>query len=271
MQLGLSSYAYGWAVAQGLDCFDEHTLLDRARGFGLSLVQFGDHIPLVQFDRARLQRLRSRAQDEGITLETGGRTLTPENLRAHIALCENMNSRLLRFVIDGEGFEPAPQEVVAIVRAQVSRLEGSGVTLGIENHDRLGVRVLSRIVEEVGSACVGVCLDTANSLGAGEGLQEVLQVLARDTVSLHLKDFCIRRVAWQMGFEIRGCAAGQGMMDAPSVVAHVALEGRCASAVVETWAPAQPGAPDALEVERQCARASVEYLRGLGIWSKPSA
>ena len=74
-----------------------------------------------------------------------------------------------------------------------------------------------------------------------------------------------------MGFEVRGCAAGQGVMDAPNVVARVALEGRCASAVVETWAPAQLAAPDVLEVERQCARESVEYLRGLGIWSEPSA
>lgn len=271
MQLGLSSYAYGWAVAQGLECFDEHTLLDRARAFDLSLVQFGDHIPLAQFDVARLQRLRARAQHQAITLEMGGRTLTPHNLRNHISLCEQMDSRLLRFVIDGPDFEPEPEEVAAIVREQVARLEGLGVTLGIENHDRLGVRVLARIMEEVGSPNVGICLDTANSLGAGEGLGEVLQVLARHTVSLHLKDFCIRRVASQMGFDVLGCAAGQGMMDAPSVVAQVAIWGRCASAVVETWTPGQAGAPGLLEAERQCARASVEYLRGLGIWSGPGA
>jgi len=61
MQLGLSSYAYGWAVAQGPGGFDEHTLLNRAREFNLRLIQFGDHIPLARFDAPRLHRLRWRA------------------------------------------------------------------------------------------------------------------------------------------------------------------------------------------------------------------
>lgn len=267
MQLGLSSYAYGWHVAQGDACFDEHALLDRARGFGLALVQFGDHIPLVEFDQARLQRLKARAQDEGITLEMGARTLTPHNLHAHIALCEQFGSHVLRFVIDGPGFEPWAGEVVAVLRAQTARLEGAGIRLGIENHDRFPTRALRQIVEEVESPSVGICLDTANSLGAGEGLESVLQVLAEHTVSLHLKDFVIVRVPYLMGFVIEGRPAGEGMMEAPRVIEAVARCGRCASAVVETWTPPEPSLEATLARESEWARRSVEYLRSLGAWS----
>lgn len=270
MQLGLSSYAYGWAVAQGLAHFDEHTLLDRTRQFGLRLSQFGDHIPLVQFDARRLDRLRARSVDQGIALEVGARGLWPENLLAHISLCERLGSRLLRFVVDSADFEPSPAQIVGILRAHASRLEASGVTLGIENHDRLGVRVLKQIVQEVGSPSVGICLDTANSLGAGEGLGEVLQVLGEHTVNLHLKDFAIARVPSLMGFMVQGRAAGEGMMDAPRVVAQVERWGRCATAVVETWTPPEADIEATLAREREWARRSVEFLQSLKIWSEPS-
>jgi sugar phosphate isomerase/epimerase len=272
MRLGLSSYAYGWAVARGR--FDESTLLDRAREQGLSLVQFGDHIPLVNFGCARIDWLGERAQAENITLEMGARGLTADNLQRHIALAQRLDSSTLRFVIDAPGFEPPPGEVARILRDSVSHLEDLWITVGLENHDRFPAQVLRDIIEAVDSPRVGVCLDTANSLGAGEGLAHVAQVLAPVTVSLHLKDFQIRRVPYLMGFEVAGCVAGTGMLGegrppgAPGVedlVRAVAESGRCGSAVLETWVPPESEIEATLIKEEDWARQSVEYLRSLGI------
>src|SRR5687768_12742905 len=49
MQLGVSSYAFGWAVGvpghPPPRPFNEHDLLEFARAFELSVIQFGDHMP----------------------------------------------------------------------------------------------------------------------------------------------------------------------------------------------------------------------------------
>jgi sugar phosphate isomerase/epimerase len=153
------------------------------------------------------------------------------------------------------------EEATLIVRAQASRLEGGGITLGIENHDRFGCRTLQRIVQESQSPSVGICLDTANSLGAGEGLCEVLQVLGESTVNLHLKDFTIVRVPYAMGFVVEGRAAGEGMMDAPHLLREAARWNRCASAVVETWVPPESSVEATLQKEREWAERSVKYLQ----------
>ena len=139
----------------------------------------------------------------------------------------------------------------------------TGPILAIENHDRFPARVLREVVESAGSSRVGVCLDTANSLGAGEGLEEVARALAPLVVNLHLKDFRIARAQHQMGFEVSGCPAGQGMMNLPRVLEILAPSNRCHSAILEQWTPPQATVAQTVAMEEEWARQSAEYLKPL--------
>lgn len=277
MKLGISSYAYGWAVgvgresdasinalnwreqAQSLKPFDENSLLNAAQKFGLNLVQFGDHLPIHEFDNARLQNLKERAQNENIELEIGARGLTPRHLSTYIELAHELHSPILRFVIDGANFHPSPDEVVGIIKNALPDL--GHTTLGIENHDRFPARVLRQIMEEIGSKRVGICLDTANSLGAGEGISEVVRELAPHTVNLHIKDFGITRVPYLMGFQIEGRVAGRGMLNISEFLQSLQPFGRCQSAVLETWVPPESDLKTTTEKEACWVDESMDFLR----------
>src|SRR5687768_1165868 len=115
MQLGVSSYAFGWAVGvPGFpppSPFTEHDLLEFARKSGLRVVQIGDHIPLHTFEAARIAALGNAAIRDGLTLELGARGLTADHLKRYLALACQLHSPLIRFVIDGPNYEPESEDV----------------------------------------------------------------------------------------------------------------------------------------------------------------
>lgn len=256
---GISSYAFGWAVNAGV--FSPEDLLDVAVAENLPVIQFGDHLPLHRLNPAALEALDDRAKRLGVEIETGARGLTREHLQTYIGISERLGARLLRFVIDGIGYEPALEEVTDIIRDALPALRQAGVTLGIENHDRFPCSALRELVDTVADEQVGICLDTANSFGAGEGVREALEQLAPVCVNLHIKDFVIARVPYLMGFTITGRRLGDGMLPLVQVLKAVASYPRCRSAIVETWPPPETEMTHTLEKEREWAVHSVRVLR----------
>jgi sugar phosphate isomerase/epimerase len=265
MKLGISSYTYSWAVGvpghPPARPLDENGLLDKAREHGVTLLQIGDNLPLHTFDAARLDRLARRAAHEGILLEVGARRLTLERATEYIAIARRVGAKLIRFVIDDADYHPAPAAVASVLREVAPLLRS--LTLGIENHDRFPAATLRGMIEAVGSEHVGICLDTANSLGAGEGIEAVAAVLAPITVNLHIKDFWIERVPHLMGFTVTGRPAGSGMLNLPRLLDQLAPRGRCQSAVLETWPPPETTLEATLAKEASWASQSIEYLKPL--------
>ncbi|TVR45332.1 MAG: sugar phosphate isomerase/epimerase, partial [Puniceicoccaceae bacterium] len=152
---------------------------------------------------------------------------------------------------DGPGYEPADDDVAGLLREAVPELERFGLVLGIENHDRLPAARLAALVDAADSERVGICLDTVNSFGSCEGPAEVVAVLAPHTVNLHLKDFTIRRLAHNMGFELTGTPAGRGRLRIPWLLDAVARYGRCTTAILELWPP--PAETPAATIRREQA------------------
>lgn len=266
MKLGLSSFTFGWAVGVPghvpADPLDEHGLLDACQELGAPLLQIGDNLPLRAFDDARLGRLADRAAREGVRIEVGGRGLTLERVAQYSTIARRLGSNLLRMVIDEGAYQPDSRTVAGILRESIPLLDG--LVLGLENHDRFKAKVLRSIVQSAGSDRIGVCLDTANSLGAGEGIEAVASLLAPLTVNLHIKDFAIERVPHLMGFQVGGRPAGGGMLDVPGILRQVAAAGgRCATAVLELWTPPEASLAATLEKERDWAKRSFAYLRPL--------
>lgn len=267
MRLGLSSYTYTWAVgvpghppARPMTAAD---LVRRAADEGVACVQIADNLPLeVMGDRER-RELRALAAGLGVAVEVGARGLTSDRLVHLLDVAVFFHSPILRFVIDGPGYQPTVDAVVAIVREALPRVRASGVRLAIENHDRLRAAEFRAVVERTDPEHVGICLDSANSMGAGEGVREVVETLGPLTLNLHLKEFVVERVSHRMGFVIEGRPAGQGMLDVPWLLGEVRRHGRCQSAILELWTP--PAGDTAATVAREAAWAeeSLRYLRPL--------
>src|SRR5690606_35927076 len=139
MKLGLSTYTFGWAVGisdkkHSIKAFNELDLLEKTKQHGLHLVQIGDNLPLHEMNEERLGLFKQKAIELGISLETGARKLTEENLELYLRITERLNAGLLRFVVDGQEYEPALDRVIDIIKNIVPALEKKKITLGLENH-----------------------------------------------------------------------------------------------------------------------------------------
>lgn len=267
MRLGVSSYTYTWAVgvpgyapAQPLDAAG---LLDKAARVGVRCVQIADNLPLTAFSSTDLNRLSSKAERNGISLEVGTRGLTRDNLLAHLNIATEVKSPLVRVVVDAPGYHPHPDQCAAIIKDLVPELNQRNITLAIENHDRFTARTFANIVDRAGSDHVGICLDSVNSIGAGEGIETVVEILGPLTVNLHIKDYVAKRVHHMMGFTIEGTPAGRGLLPITWLLEKLQAYNRCASAILELWTPPEDQLTETINKEEKWAVDSIHHLRRL--------
>lgn len=267
MKLGIGSYTYTWAIGvpghppqRPMGALD---LVERAAGLGIELVQIADNLPLHALAPRDIARLRTRADEIGITLEIGTRGIEPQHLQSYLRLAQQVGSQIVRVVVDTANAQPSEKEIVTTLRQLMPDFEAANVQLAIENHDRFRAETLVQIIEQVGSDHLGICLDTVNSFGALEGPGVVVPALAPWVVNLHIKDFVVVRAGHQMGFTIEGRPAGQGQLDVPAVLATLHAHGRDPNAVLELWTPPETSIAATLEKEADWAISSVAYLRTL--------
>lgn len=155
------------------------------------------------------------------------------------------------------------EEVIAILQSLLPKLREANIVLAIENHDRFKAFEFARMVEESDKNSIGICLDSVNSMGAGEGVAEVLQTLLPYTVNLHLKDFTVKRVSHKMGFVVEGVPAGNGMLNIHWMMEEIRKTSRCQSAILELWTPPELVLDDTIAKEEQWVKESVNNLKGL--------
>jgi 3-oxoisoapionate decarboxylase len=263
MKLGISSYAYTWSVgvpgSEPPEPWDELMLLTKAAELQVDSLQIADNLPLHLIGQDRLQALKNKSGELNISLEAGARGMTPGMLEEYIRIAEFLDSPILRFVIDHGDFRPSVGNVIEICRKALPELESKGIRLAIENHDRLKAREFVRIIEEVGSEFVGICLDSVNSMGAGEGIETVASLLAPFTLNLHIKEFIVERHPHMMGFSIEGRPVGQGQLPLGWLMDQ--LGPRCHSAILESWTPPGTSIGQTVKKEQAWAMESIEYLK----------
>lgn len=263
MKLGISSYTYTWSVGvKGYEPpkpWDERQLVQKAAELQLNCLQIADNLPLHEMGDRRLKALKKMADHAGIVLEVGARGMTPEHLDRYIQIAAYFESPILRFVIDGSGFIPSVDEVTWIIRGVLPELQEKGIKLAIENHDRLRAMEFRKIIEEVGSDHVGICLDLVNSMGAGEGIESVTSLLAPYTFNLHIKEFLVQRHPHMMGFTIEGRPVGEGQLPLDWMLEQ--LGSHCQSAILELWTPPEKEIVKTVQKEQQWAEESINYLK----------
>lgn len=263
MRPGISSYTYTWAVGVPGKlpevCLTALDVIEKAAGLQVPVVQIADNLPLDKLSSEQLDELSFHAEKRHIDIETGSRGMSEDNLGRYIGIARRLKSGILRFVIDAPGYEPDMDEIHAVIRNSVPELEKAGIVLAIENHDRLLSRQFVEIIEKAGSANVGICLDTVNSMGAGEGLETVIGLLAPLTVNLHVKEFTVRRVFHKMGFVIEGVPLGRGMLPLNELLTKVSP--KCETAILEMWTPPGDTVPATIRKEEEWANESINYLK----------
>lgn len=267
MQLGISSYTYTWAIgvpgSQSPKAFSAYNLIDKAIETGIKLVQIADNLPLGNFSRAELKKLLSHAGNKNISIEFGSRGLTPEHTMKCLEIAGDLSSPILRMVIDGPGYEPDLQLIIRIILDLLPEFESRKISLAIENHDRFKAREFEKIIQSVGSERVGICLDSVNSMGAGEGFETVSEILMPYTINLHVKDFTIRRVSHKMGIIIEGSPAGKGMLNIRDIFEKLTVLNRCNSAILELWTPPELKIEDTITKEDSWASESIRFLKSI--------
>jgi len=240
-------------------------LVDKASSYGISLVQIADNLPVEYLTEGELELLAGYSTEKGIALEMGGRGLTTEHTMKCLHAAGILRSPILRMVIDAAGYEPSVPDIKGIIRDLLPEFRSRKIRLAIENHDRLKAGEFEDIIISAGSDWVGICLDSVNSMGAGEGFETVSEILAPYTLNLHIKDFSIHRVSHKMGLIIEGCPAGKGMLDIPGLIGLISSYGRCDSAILELWTPPAENIEATIKKEARWAEESIEYLKPL-IW-----
>ena len=80
-------------------------------------------------------------------------------------------------------------------------------------------------------------------------------------VNLHFKDFVINRASHMMGFNLEGCPAGQGRLDASWLFDTLRGLGRDCNVILELWTPPENTLEVTIAKEQRWAEESIAYLR----------
>jgi sugar phosphate isomerase/epimerase len=262
MRLAFSSYSVPWAVgipgSEPERPLDADGLLELAHGLGFRCIQYADNLPLHELGSADLDAFDARTRALEVAIQVGTRGIGPW-LDDYAALAARFGSPFVRIVVDRGDDHPTPGDVVRRLRPFERTFRDAGLRLAIENHDRFRTAELIGILDALGD-WVGICLDTVNSLGCLETPDAVVAALGPRTINLHLKDFEIRRHSHQLGFEVVGTPAGEGMLDVPWLIASLdpALVD---TAVLELWTPPAETIERTIEREADWVRRSLLALR----------
>lgn len=266
MKLGISSYTYPWSVGVGDEVpavrLTASDLLARAQALGVRVLQLADGLELHRLSGAERAAIRAQADALGIDLEVGTRATTREELLDYLTVAQELRSPFLRVVLRTAQQQLSPEECVALLKQVRAEFEASGIVLAIETHESLRAHELCDILKRAGGDWVGVCFDTANSLGCFEPAETVMSVLRNYIVNVHLKDVTVRRSGHSLGFIIEGTPAGQGKLDLPAIISVARTLPRPGiNAILEHWVPAAATLAETLAKEQQWAEESVGYLR----------
>lgn len=265
MKLGISSYAFPWAI--GLpDATPSHPLnplqlLEKAHELGVGLVQFGPNMPLDTLPEKELREVVKHANSCKIDLEVVTTGIEPGHLRGQIQFAKQIGAILLKTTPErADGHVPMRAEISNCLRAVLGDLTKAEIPLALDN-SRIPAQELNELLESIRNPWLGAALDTATPLVLPQGWQISVRVLGHRTLSLNIKDFVVQPSAHGMGLTVKGCPVGKGQLNIPWIMEAFAALRIEPSAILESWTPQQKTLPETIALENAWAKRGVEYLR----------
>ncbi len=275
MKLGIGSYTYGWSsgtygsdVTQKADfhyltAFD---LIDKAMLLDVPVVQICVKPDLDSMTLDELASIRRYAEDNERVLEIGTVGSEPIQLLRFLEIAAILGAGLVRTIFTQAS--PELREERQLIRQVADHYAKQQVYLAIENHEASSFLDLQTLCQEIDNAYIGVCLDTVNSLGRGEGVREVTTALMPHTVCLHVKDFTVIRHQSDMELTITGAAEGAGQLDIPAQFELLHNFRKDASVILEQWTPLQRTMDETVTLQETWAQSGIAYLKtALAQWS----
>lgn len=264
MRIGLGSYTFRWSIGhkdlvpdQPMTAFD---LLDVAHDLELGVVQYADNLPLHLLPDDDLDRLSAMADGKGISLELGCQGFDQAMVRLYIGIGQRIGARILRVALDGPDARKPVPDLAAAFRALIPAARQAGLQIAIENHFNYPSARMVELLHLIDDPAVGVCLDVANSICAGEWPSETIGLLAPFAINLHLKDYVIVPDHYGVGFAIHGIPLGKGRGDCPAVLAAVAHRPDI-SVIYEHWLPREEDMGLARAKEHLWLQESISFMR----------
>jgi sugar phosphate isomerase/epimerase len=203
--------------------------LDFAAKWKAKVVHFSEIRFLGTLEPDNLRRVRARADELGLDLEIGMRSICPtsamfdkaqgtaeEQLTKMIDAAKIVRSPIVRAVLGSAadrrgGIDRHIDEMVKVLKNIRARARDAGVKIAIENHaGDMQARELKRLVEDAGSDVVGVCLDSGNPVWTIEDPHLTLDTLAPYVLTSHMRDSAL----WNTpeGAAVRWTRMGEGNM-----------------------------------------------------------
>lgn len=270
MDIGISTWSIPWAV--GVKNYPQpevpvsaEALMRRATELDVKVVQFADNLPVDQLPDSQLDLIAQRAAEWELVVELGTRTLDVPHLRRYVEVAARIGSRIVRTVLSGsllgrEEVHGAKNSLFELL----PDLERHEIAIALENNEAFSAREFAEIVHAIDSPLVGICLDTANSLGRTETIESVVHELAGEAIMLHAKDYEIQRIDTRMGYTIEGRPLGDGRVDFEFVLGKLRESRRDGiSAIIEHWPPFDGDIESTISREDEWLTTSVVALRAL--------
>ena len=244
MKLGLDSYSYHCAAGlweylpRSNPPMSVLHYLRKAAELQLDGVHLCDPRHLESLEYGYVMQLREKAEALGLHVELGTEGTNADHLQNMVRAAHVLGSPLVRTFIG----KPRPNsrqamtEMLATSAAEVSEVipvcERYGVGLAIENHQDLTIQELLQLLDIVGSQWVGICFSTGNPLALLEDPLPAAEAAAPAIKSVHLRDYQL--VETSEGFELVGCALGEGVVDLNGVLEVLAARRPDVGANIET-------------------------------------
>jgi 3-oxoisoapionate decarboxylase len=230
--LGVVIHSYGNRVAAdrargaGDRIDDPRVFLEYCRSLGADGVQVG----LGARDPADVAKVKAQVESSGMYLE--GIVRLPrdradlERFTAEVRTAQQAGVAVLRTVmLDGRRYETfataaafrrfAAESLGRLALAEPVAAR-HGVRLAVENHKDWRADELIAILQRIGSAHVGVCLDTGNSIALLEEPTAVVEALAPWAITTHFKDMAVAE--YERGFLLAEVPLGAGFLDLGRIV-----------------------------------------------------
>lgn len=262
MAIGLSTYAFFWRASDRVVApLSLHDMLKQTAELECRVFQICDFPAVEALTPDELTDLRDTAADLDIELEVGTRGVAPDHLHRYLDICGALGARTLRSMLYTKTHRPGFDEAVALLREAVPAFEKAGVRVALETYEQVATAEIVRVLENVGSDALGICLDPANCVAGLEVPTDVVDRAAPYVKNMHIKDFAFTRAPGWIGFTLSGCPLGEGLLDYDGMIAVVDPASRGINQIVEHWLPWQDDAETTCVLEAQWTQHNVDYLR----------
>ena len=216
--------------------WNDFQLLDYAASLKLDAVFLQDSLDPGAQDPAHWPKVKERAAQLGLHLETGAGAVLPRSpgdfnksvqiLRDGIKRAAAMGSPLMRCLAasDRAHLPPGPAEqhietMIKLLRTVRSEAMDAGLKIAIENHKDFQAWETRTFIEGAGKEFVGSYLDTGNPAFVLENPMTTLEVLGPLAVTVHLRDSVIYE--HPRGVAVQWVVLGDGVIDFPAFLTRM--------------------------------------------------